>query len=391
MQTSGKDALYIDTQSEFESFVQSAQEADVLAIDTEFMREKTYYPRLCLLQMATDEQVVIVDPFQIEDLTILSGLLSDNRIMKVFHAGRQDIEIMLREVGFVPHPLFDTQIAATLMGHVQQIGLAALISSIMGIQLKKSDSFTDWARRPLSQSQINYAADDVRYLPQIYRTMSNQLAKTNRLHWLNSDFEALADESKYTTDPRERYIHLKRVSQLSRPQLSAARELAAWREQKAQNCDIPRKWVLTDEQVVEACRREARTIDELMMVRGISEKLSTKDARTVAAAIATGLDLPRNQMPTLVRSQRNEANVDAEVDALNVIVTMRARENNIALQTLASQKELVEVARGHRDVEVLKGWRREIVGNELIAFMEGKLQILCKDGKVVIESYMSSD
>ena len=391
MQTSGKDALYIDTQSEFESFVQSAQEADVLAIDTEFMREKTYYPRLCLLQMATDEQVVIVDPFQIEDLTILSGLLSDNRIMKVFHAGRQDIEIMLREVGFVPHPLFDTQIAATLMGHVQQIGLAALISSIMGIQLKKSDSFTDWARRPLSQSQINYAADDVRYLPQIYRTMSNQLAKTNRLHWLNSDFEALADESKYTTDPRERYIHLKRVSQLSRPQLSAARELAAWREQKAQSCDIPRKWVLTDEQVVEACRREARTIDELMMVRGISEKLSTKDARTVAAAIATGLDLPRNQMPTLVRSQRNEANVDAEVDALNVIVTMRARENNIALQTLASQKELVEVARGHRDVEVLKGWRREIVGNELIAFMEGKLQILCKDGKVVIESYMSSD
>ena len=378
-------AHYIDTQSELESFIERTLSADVLAIDTEFMREKTYYPKLCLLQMSTGQETAIIDPFKVEDLSVLATLLANRSIMKVFHAGTQDIEILLREVGQMPQPLFDTQVAATLMGHVQQIGLAALVSSVLGVQLKKGDSFTDWSRRPLSQSQIEYAAHGVLHLPLVYERMVSQLSKDDRLHWLESDFAALADAGRYTNNSRERYLHLKRVNQLSRQQLSAARELAAWREDKARSRDIPRKWVLTDEQVVEACRREPRTIDELFMVRGLSEKLATKDAREVIAAIATGLDLPRDQMPSLEISQRNEPNVDAEVDALNVIVTMRAHENRIAQQTLASHKELVSVARGHDDAGVLSGWRREIVGNELLAFMDGRLCLRYRDGALSIE------
>ena len=197
--------------------------SSVLAIDTEFLREKTYYAKLCLIQLATDDETAIVDPFAVDDLKVLAPVLRNENVMKLFHAGNQDLEILLREVGVLPHPLFDTQVAAALLGHTQQIGYAALVHAECGVTLKKIDSFTDWSRRPLSDSQLEYAADDVVYLPRMYERMRAQLVELGRLSWLDRDFEDLADPARYAANERERYKRLKRVSQLSRRQLSRAR------------------------------------------------------------------------------------------------------------------------------------------------------------------------
>lgn len=385
MTRQGISYMYIATQENLAAFVERARSSSVLAIDTEFLREKTYYAKLCLLQMATDDEVVIVDPFEMDDLSVLAPLLTDERIVKLFHAAGQDLEIILREVGVLPRPVFDTQIAAALLGHTQQIGYAALVHAECGVSLKKIDSFTDWSRRPLSASQRDYAADDVVYLPRLYAGMRAALEEKGRLHWLDHDFEELSDPARYEANERERFRRLKRVSQLSRRQLSAAREVAAWRELEAQRRDVPRKWVVTDEQIVEACKREARTIDELFMVRGLSDRLSTKDARAVVSLISSALSAPPDTWPELDRCGKSEPNVDAELDLMNALVRLRAKENGIAFPTLASHDDLARVARGYREgVDLLRGWRRAIVGEELLELLDGRLA-LSLDGGLKVE------
>lgn len=367
---------YINKVDDFEAFIERAKSSSILAIDTEFMREKTYYAMLCLLQIATDDEVVIIDPFAVTNLRPLGVLMEDQSIVKLFHAGTQDLEIIYREIGTLPWPLFDTQVAATLMGHTQQIGYANLVHAECGVSLKKMDSFTDWTRRPLTESQLDYAADDVIYLPRVYESMVKQLEAKGRLKWLDQDFREMVDPTRYKQNPRERFRRLKRASSMSRRQLSAAREMAAWRETRAIARDIPRKWVLTDEQIVEACKREARTVDELYMVRGMREKLPIRDARMVAALMAKGMDLPPEEWPTPSGSSKNEANVDLVLDLMTALVRLRARENDVALQTLASHGDLVSIARGYtEDVEVLRGWRRTIVGEELLDLVAGRIEL----------------
>lgn len=362
-------------------------DSDVLAIDTEFLREKTFHARLCLLQMATRDEDVIVDPFEVTDLTSLIPLMRNPNVVKLFHAGRQDIGILYRALGQMPWPVFDTQIAATLLGFTQQVGYAALVHSECGVQLKKGDSYTDWSRRPLAESQMNYAAEDVIYLPKVYSKMKQRLEEMGRLRWLDHDFRELVNPEKYDTKPRERYLRLKRVNQLSRRQLSAAREFAAWREERAESADIPRKWVVTDEQIVEACKRETRSVDQLFMVRGMREKLNTADARQVVKLIVKGLDAPQEEWPVTSHRSRNEANVDTVVDLMCSLVRHRAKEHEIAFQTLASHDQLVSIARGHTDdVPLLKGWRRDIVGAELLDLVDGKISLsVAGVGKLRIE------
>lgn len=377
--------MYIASQEELESFLQRARTSSLLAIDTEFLRERTYYPKLCLMQVATDDEVAIIDPFAVDDLTVMADILTDPAIVKVFHAGYQDIEIILYDIGVVPAPLFDTQVAAALLGQTQQIGYGALVHSVCGVKLKKADSFTDWSARPLTESQIEYAKDDVEYLPRIYHHMVEELTRKGRLEWLDADFREMEREEHYREDERERFRRLKHVTQLNRRQMAAAREVAAWREISARTRNTPRKWVLTDEQIVEACKREPKTIDELFMVRGIRERLTTKDARDLVALIRSALDSSPEAWPEVRNPSRSEANVDVQVDMLMAIVRTRARENDIALPTLASHADLVAIARGHLDdVDLLKGWRRELVGEELLDFLEGRITLSVRDGKPLI-------
>ena len=377
--------MYIASQQELEAFVDRAGSSSILAVDTEFLREKTYYPKLCLMQLATDDEIAIVDPFEVDDLKVLAPLFENEDIVKVFHAGHQDIEIIIYDIGCVPRPVFDTQVAAALLGQAQQIGYSSLVHSLCGVKLKKTDSFTDWSARPLSESQINYAKDDVVYLPKMYKSMRDTLIEKGRMSWLDAEFEEMSDPATYIADERERFRRLKHFTQLSRRQMAAAREITAWREIEARKRNVPRKWVITDEQIVEACKREPRTIDELFMVRGMRERLTTRDARDIIELAVAALDSAPDTWPEVPNSSKSEPNVDAQVDLLMSIVRIRARECGVAVPTLASHSDLVEVARGHRKgIDLLKGWRRELVGAELVDFMEGRLTLSIKNGKVLI-------
>ena len=377
--------LLIDNDRSLEEFAKACAKSSYMAIDTEFLREKPYFPKTCLIQIGIEGTIGIIDPFPLSDLKPLAAPLSDPGILKIFHACTQDMEIILRETGVLPAPVFDTQIAATLLGKNQQASYALLVSQYCNVELAKKDSFTDWSRRPLSRSQIQYAADDVLYLPEIHQKMVEALTEKHRLDWLTDSFEELSDPDRYIVDPYTRYQKLKRVNQLKPRQLAAAREFAAWRELKARSRNIPRKWVVSDEQIVEACRREACSLDELYMVRGMRESLRTNDAREAIACIKKGLDLPKDELPTHQTKGRSEANVDALVDVLTGIARKCAKENDIAPQTLASHAELTKLARGHfEDCEILKGWRRRILGDRLLDFLSGKLVLRITDGNLEI-------
>ena len=377
--------MYIADQSALQAFCESARTARVLAVDTEFLREKTYYPKLCLLQLSADDQVAVVDPFSIDSWDPIKPLLSDPDIVKVFHSGRQDLEIILHEMGMLPTPVFDTQIAAALLGHTQQIGLATLVSTELGVQLRKTDSYTDWSARPLSESQMRYAAEDVVHLPTLYEKMRARLEELGRLGWLEHDFAELSSPELYRVDERERYRRLKRSNQLSRRQLAAAREMAAWRELTAQARNIPRKWVLTDEQIVEACKREPRSLSDLYMVRGMREKLPVEDARRVLKLVGSALDSPPDAWPEQDRPGKSERNVDVQVDLMMAIVRLRAKENGIAVPTLASHDDLTKVARGYRKgIELLRGWRRTIVGDELLELLDGNISLSLDGSRLVV-------
>ncbi|MDD7368945.1 MAG: ribonuclease D [Berryella intestinalis] len=380
--------MYIESQDELVSFVQRAASSSLLAIDTEFLREKTYYAKLCLLQIATDDEVVIIDPLAVSDITALAPLLVDERIVKIFHAGHQDLELLYRNVGVLPSPVFDTQIAAALLGHTQQIGYGSLVGALCGVRIKKADSFTDWSHRPLSDSQIQYAGEDVVYLPKIYATMKRRLEEKGRLEWLRNDFAELSDPSRYEVDERERFRRLKHVSSLSRCQMAAAREMAAWREAAARERNIPRKWVLSDEQIVEACKREPRTIDDLFMVRGMRERLNVRDARTIISRVASAMNAPASTWPDSGNPSKSEPNVDMQVDLMMAIVRMRARENDIAIPTLASHDDLTKIARGYcDDVEILRGWRRELIGAELLDLLNGRIALSVENGSVRVDRF----
>lgn len=233
--------MLITKQQDFENFLIDANNSKVVAIDTEFLRDKTYWPKLCLLQMATDDKFVLVDPFKV-DIKSLKKLFQNNNVVKLFHSPRQDIEILLNEVGVMPDPIFDTQIAAGFLGHSSQIGYGNLVSAVLGTKLKKGDTYTDWSLRPLSNSQLDYAKDDVVYLIELYHKMLKELKELNRLDWVLEDInEKYSDKKVYEVLPEERYLHLKRASTLTGRQLACARELASWREKIAIKRNIPRK------------------------------------------------------------------------------------------------------------------------------------------------------
>ena len=291
----------------------------------------------------------------------------------------------MRETGSTPWPLFDTQVAAALLGFSHQVGLAQLVGSICGVTLKKSDSFTDWSLRPLSTSQLEYASGDVAFLPELYVCMKDMLIDQGRLDWLEPDFRDLARQDRYLVDPQERFKHLKRANQLNRRQLAAARDVAAWRERRAQQVDIPRKWVLSDEQVVEACRKEARKIDDLYLIRGMREKLPTKDAREVAGLIDKALRLPVDQLPDLDRGSASEPNVDSALDMMLALTRVIAKEHGIAMQTLASNADLTQLARGHsEESKLLRGWRRQLIGEKLLSLLDGKLSLSLAGGELKV-------
>lgn len=380
--------MLIADKAALKAFCDRAESSPILCIDTEFLREKTFYAKLCLIQLATEDEIAIVDPLAFRDLSPLKQLFMNENIVKVFHAASQDLEIIYHDFGCLPTPVYDTQVAATLLGQSQQVGYGALVHSVCGVQLAKTESYTDWSKRPLSPSQVSYAEDDVRYLPKMYHIQVDQLTKSNRLQWLDGEFASMTDPARYDVDPRQLYLKLKRVGHLSRRQLSAAREITAWREEMARKHNIPRKWVLADEQIIEAAKREPVTIDSLFEVRGIREKVNTAEARELVARVKAGLALPEDQLPTVSKPSNNQANVDLQVDLMLALLRDRARANNIAIQTLASRDELEELARNMNDrCALMKGWKRTLVGEDLLRLLKGEISLSLNGDKLNVTAH----
>jgi len=380
--------LYISTNDELARFASSLIDESAIGMDTEFMRERTYFARLCLVQVASSADVAIIDPLAVTDLSPLFSVLADARIVKVLHAGSQDLEIFYHLMGEVPAPVFDTQIAATLAGFPQQAGYGALVRQLLGVELDKGDTFTDWSRRPLSENQVRYALNDVRHLVPLYERLLASLERDERLSWLESDFARLEDPTTYAPDPNEQWRKLKRASSLNRRQLAVARELAAWRELEAQRRDVPKRWILGDESIVEIARRAPSDRDELQAVRGVADKLSRAAQGAVLEAVERGQAIDEADLPVVDRRRRAPArDVDGAVDLMVALVRLRAREHGVAMPILASREDLERLAAGEREAHrLLEGWRRDIVGAELLDLLEGRIRLSLKDGILEIET-----
>lgn len=378
--------MYIRNAESLADAIDTLLAAPVVAVDTEFMRERTYYARLCLVQLGTGEKSFVVDALALEGrLEPLARLLTAPHVVKVVHAGSQDVEILLRATGSTVAPIFDTQIAATLAGFPVQVGYAQLVKDLLGVHVDKSDTFTDWAARPLTPEQIEYAEADVRYLPNVYGRLYERLEREGRLAWLAEDFERLADPQTYAVDPREQYRRVKRASSLDRRSLAVLRELAAWRETEAQRRDIPKRWVVSDESLVEIARRTPGSVAELSRIRGVNDKVAARNGDAVIAAIDAGKAVPDDELPRLPRKDRIPSSAQAVADLLSAVLRVRAREHNVAATLLASRDELERFAAGDREGHPLSsGWRHTLVGAELAAIADGAMAVRVLDGRLSV-------
>ncbi len=385
--------MYICDTRSLEAALPALTSSSVLAIDTEFMRERTYYARLCLVQIATDDDVYIIDAIALGDaISPLAQALASPHSVKVFHAGSQDVEILLRATGVTPAPVFDTQIAATLAGFPTQVGYSQLAKELVNVDIDKSDTFTDWAARPLSETQLAYAAADVAHLGEIYRLLSERLEREGRLEWLADDFERLADPATYRADPREQYLRVKRASTLDRRSLGVLREVAAWREVEAQRRDLPKRWVIADESLVEIARRRPKTAAELGAIRGVNERVVSRRGGGVLEAVAVGEAVPEDELPRIPKRSRMPRDAQPLADLLNAVLRVRAREHGVAPALFASHDELERFAAGEREGHPLSaGWRHALVGAELEAILDGRISVHVSDGRIALSSIGPAD
>ena len=375
--------MYISEYQDLKAFCERAASSKILAVDTELLREKTYYPKLCLIQIATYEESACVDPLAIDDLSPLRDLLVDKRITKVFHACTQDLEVILHAMGVVAAPVFDTQLAAAFLGLRQQVGYGMLVEHYTGVRLPKADSLTDWSRRPLDAEQLAYAEDDVRYLPGIYDAMMTQLVAKNRLGWLIPEMEELSDRSHFERLPEQAYLHLKRSSSLTRRQLAVAREVCAWRERRTAERDIPRKWLVSDEILVEVCKRCPKTMDRLRRIRG-TEQISDREADGLLRAVRKGLAIGPADLPVQKRRERSSAEAEGAIDLMYALLRIISERSGIAPQLIATREDLVDLAAGREGCRLQSGWRYELAGSRLMRLLSGEMGLTVKDGRVEI-------
>lgn len=361
-------------------------DASYVTVDTEFMRESTYYPELCLIQIADTEEAAAIDPKAPGlDLTPLLDLLVDNEdVLKVFHAGGQDIEIVYNLTGRTPHPLFDTQIAAMALGQGEQIGYSNLVDSWLGIQVDKGARFTDWSRRPLDQRQVDYAIGDVTHLSRIFPKMLERLKKTGRGAWLDQEMERLAEASNYANDPD---LAWKRVRVASRKAdvLGRLKAIARWRELEAQGKDLPRGRIMKDETIADLAGHPPKKQSDLAKVRGLSQSWAGNDigARLMAAIEGAG-PLPAGEMPPREDRKPGLGREGALVaDLLKLLLKIRARDIDVAPRLLARGDELEALAAGQRQgLQILEGWRYDQFGHDALDLVEGRLGFAVQGGRL---------
>ncbi len=338
--------------------------AGPLALDTEFVRERTYYAQLCLVQVATGDRLMLVDPLALPGLEPLIGLLADRQRSKLLHAARQDLEVLLPLAGAVPTPLFDTQVAAAMLGFPSQVGYGDLVKEVLGIELPKGHARTDWARRPLSAEQMTYAANDVLHLPALARVLQARLEDAGRSHWVSEDLAAMADPALYSVIPAEAWKRLKGLERMTARELGRVQALAAWREQRAMDRDLPRGWVLADPAILELARQAPRKPADFAALASVPDKTAARFGRELIEVIAAAPAAEEAPPPGGGRPTPEESRVFKRLQqALAAIAT----ELGLQPEVLATRRDLAALQRHDESASVLHGWRREVVGEPLRA------------------------
>ena len=385
----------IDTSAELAALCERLSKHDFVAVDTEFMRENTYWPELCLLQIASVEEAAAIDPMAsgLDMAPLLTLLVDNHEVMKVFHAGGQDLEIIYTLTGKMPVPLFDTQIAAMALGHGEQIGYSNLIESMLGHNLDKGARFTDWSRRPLDKRQIDYAIADVTHLAEIFPRMVDKLRRNDRGAWLDEEMERLADPSSFAFEPDQAWKRLKLPGR--NPQvLGRLKAIAAWRETEARGKNLPRGRIIKDDTLGELASHAPKSQDDLGKVRGLSAGWRSNDiGARLMMAIGNARPFEPDEMPTR-EPNRPGLTKDAALvsDLLKLLLKIRSKETGVASKLIARSDELEKLAAGVRkDLHILSGWRFEQFGRDALDLVEGRLAFATEHGKLKMTRTLLED
>ncbi len=355
-----------------------------VTVDTEFLRESTYYPKLCVAQMASPDEAVVVDSLADGlDLTPFFALMADENVIKVFHAARQDIEICWHEAGIIPSPIVDTQIAAMVLGYGDSIAYDQLVQRITGDNLDKSHRFTDWTRRPLSEAQLDYAISDVTHLRDVYLKLSADLETRGRSDWMREEMKVLTSPDTYRFEPEHAWERLKTRVRKSK-ELAVLIEVAAWREREAQERDVPRGRVLKDDAIGDIAVQAPTTLERLANLRSLPRGFErSKWGEAILAAVRRGLARDPRTLPRLDRP-KSTVNGQATVELLKVLLRMTAERHGVAAKVIATVDDLDRiVADDDADVPALHGWRRDLFGEKALALKQGRLSLAIEKGRVV--------
>ena len=375
------EAAYIKDEAHLNALCERLRDHERLAVDTEFIGEDSFHPRLEIIQVAAGDVAAIIDHQAVTELDRFFDLLGDTRIHKIVHAGRQDLEIFSVLSGSVPAPIFDTQVAAAMVGYGPQVGYAQLVQQVVGITLDKSETFTNWAQRPLTPQQIAYALEDVRHLFSLHDHLHDKLKTLGRLEWVEEEFrrlQGLADEE--TRNPRLRYQRIKGWEGLHPRARGILREIVAWREHEAKRKDRPRGRILRDEILVEIARRAPATIEALGAMRGVQPSHVEKYGAALVAAVQQGLAAKDHELPMVEKRKRIDPETAGLADLLGTALKVRAVEASIAPQLLATSADLETFAlhRGKGQAEklpLMQGWRRTLAGEHLLKVLHGRLTV----------------
>ncbi|MFK8251675.1 ribonuclease D [Ancylobacter terrae] len=356
-----------------------------ITVDTEFLRETTFWPKLCVVQLASPDEAVVIDAVaEGIDLAPFFSLMANEDVLKVFHAGRQDIEIVWHLAGIIPHPVFDTQVAAMVLGHGDSISYDQLVQRLTGHVLDKSLRFTDWSRRPLSAAQIAYAEADVTHLRDVYLKLDADLAKRGRRDWVTEEMAVLTSPETYRQEPENAWERLR--TRVRKPkELAVLMEIAAWREREAQGRDMPRSRVLKDEVIGEIVSQQPTTPERLAQLRSIPKGFErSRSGEQIIEAVKAGLERDPRTLPRIERDRPLSNGASATVELLRVLLRMTSEQHGVAAKVLATVDDLERIAaEDEADVAALRGWRRDLFGERALALKAGRLALAMQKGRVI--------
>lgn len=379
----------IKTNKELKEACKTLSKAKFITIDTEFIREKTYWSKLCLIQVCAGELELIIDPLEEEiDLTPFIKILNKKSILKILHSGRQDIEIFYKISGKIPYPIFDTQIAAMVCGFGDSVGYEKLVDKVLRKKIDKSSRFSNWAKRPLTKKQLNYAIGDVTHLYEIYPILNDRLKEKKRTKWLDEELKILTSESTYDTNPEQAYKRLK-IRGYDVKTRGVTFQLAKWREEKAQKDDLPRGRVLRDDIIYELASMKPKSVNEIMSLRSFANGLRLKEDRIneIQEQILIGLSLNSESIPKLPERRKLPHGTNSRVSLLKILLNSISEESGVAQKLIASTQDLEDlISNDLADIKTLKGWRFDLFGKRALDFKNGKVAITMEENNVVLKN-----